>query len=74
MQELHHTLTGNTLSRLWAGETIAFEAPENSGGMSISQPSSTDTFRADRDRWLYLQVDFPGGLARSWLRKHPAAG
>lgn len=58
--------TLHTLSRLWAGETISFDAPANSGGMSISQPSNDDTFRADRDRWLYLQLDFPGGLVNSW--------
>lgn len=58
--------TRDTLARLWAGATLAFEAPERSGGLSISQPESTSTFRADRDRWLYLQLDFPAGRVLSW--------
>lgn len=58
--------TLHTLSRLWSGETIAFEAPGGSGGLTISQPSNDDTFRADRDRWLYLLLDFPGGLTNTW--------
>ena len=58
--------TRDTLARLWAGATLAFEAPERSGGLSISQPQSTSTFRADRDRWLYLSLDFPAGRVLSW--------
>lgn len=58
--------TRDTLARLWAGATLAFEAPERSGGLSISQPESTSTFRADRDRWLYLSLDFPAGRVLSW--------
>lgn len=58
--------TRDTLARLWAGATLAFDAPERSGGLSISQPQSTSTFKADRDRWLYLQLDFPAGRVLSW--------
>lgn len=58
--------TRDTLARLWAGATLAFEAPERSGGLSISQPQSTSTFLADRDRWLYLSLDFPAGRVLSW--------
>lgn len=58
--------TRDTLARLWSGATLAFEAPERSGGLSISQPQSTSTFRADRDRWLYLSLDFPAGRVLSW--------
>ena len=58
--------TRDTLARLWAGATLAFEAPERSGGLSISQPESTSTFKADRDRWLYLSLDFPAGRVLSW--------
>lgn len=58
--------TRNTLARLWAGATLAFESPARSGTLTISQPESTSTFRADRDRWLYLQLDFPAGKALGW--------
>lgn len=58
--------TRDTLARLWAGATLAFDAPERSGGLSISQPQSTSTFKADRDRWLYLSLDFPAGRVLSW--------
>ena len=58
--------TRDTLARLWAGATLAFDAPPLSGGLSISQPESTSTFKADRDRWLYLSLDFPAGRVLSW--------
>ena len=58
--------TRDTLARLWAGATLAFEAPALSGGLSISQPEATSTFVADRDRWLYLSLDFPAGRVLSW--------
>lgn len=58
--------TRHTLARLWAGATLAFESPASSGTLMISQPESTSPFRADRDRWLYLQLDFPAGKALGW--------
>lgn len=58
--------TRNTLARLWAGATLAFESPARSGTLMISQPESTSVFRADRDRWLYLQLNFPSGKALGW--------
>ena len=58
--------TRNTLQRLWAGATLAFESPASSGTLMISQPESTSVFRADRDRWLYLQLNFPSGKALGW--------
>lgn len=58
--------TRNTLARLWAGATLAFESPARSGTLMISQPESTSVFRADRDRWLYLQLSFPSGKALGW--------
>lgn len=58
--------TRNTLQRLWSGATLAFESPPRSGTLMISQPESTSTFRADRDRWLYLQLNFPAGKALGW--------
>lgn len=58
--------TRNTLARLWAGATLAFESPPRSGTLMISQPESTSPFRADRDRWLYLQLNFPAGKALGW--------
>lgn len=58
--------TRNTLQRLWAGATLSFCSPERSGTLMISQPESTSVFRADRDRWLYLQLTFPTGKALGW--------
>ena len=58
--------TRNTLQRLWAGATLSFESPARSGTLMISQPESTSVFRADRDRWLYLQLNFPSGKALGW--------
>lgn len=58
--------TRNTLARLWAGATLSFESPAHSGTLMISQPESTSVFRADRDRWLYLQLSFPSGKALGW--------
>lgn len=58
--------TRNTLARLWAGATLSFESPARSGTLMISQPESTSVFRADRDRWLYLQLNFPSGKALGW--------
>ena len=58
--------TRDTLARLWAGATLAFESPARSGTLMLSQPESTSTFRADRDRWLYLQLNFPAGKALGW--------
>lgn len=58
--------TRTTLARLWAGATLSFESPPRSGTLMISQPESTSTFRADRDRWLYLQLNFPSGKALGW--------
>lgn len=55
--------TRHTLARLWAGATLAFESPARSGTLSISAPDSASTFVSDRDRWLYLSLDFPAGKA-----------
>lgn len=55
--------TRHTLERLWAGATLSFYSPPGSGTLSISAPDSASTFRADRDRWLYLQLEFPAGKA-----------
>lgn len=60
------TDTRDTLARLWAGAALAFESPARSGTLMLSQPESTSTFRADRDRWLYLQLNFPAGKALGW--------
>lgn len=58
--------TRNALARLWAGATLSFYSPERSGSLMLSQPESTSQFRADRDRWLYLQLSFPAGKALAW--------
>lgn len=60
------TDTRQTLQRLWAGATILCESPGNSGTLSISQPEMGGAWRADRERWLYLQLDFPGGRTLGW--------
>lgn len=58
--------TRNALATLWAGATLSFYSPERSGSLTLSQPESTSPFRADRDRWLYLQLTFPAGKALAW--------
>lgn len=58
--------TRNALATLWAGATLSFYSPERSGSLMLSQPESTSPFRADRDRWLYLQLKFPAGKALAW--------
>jgi hypothetical protein len=58
--------TRHTLERLWAGATLSFYSPPGSGTLMLSQPESTSDFRADRDRWLYLQLNFPAGKALGW--------
>ena len=58
--------TRNTMARLWDGATLSFYSPPGSGTLMLSQPESTSDFRADRDRWLYLQLNFPAGKALGW--------
>lgn len=58
--------TRNILATLWAGATLSFYSPERSGSLMLSQPESTSPFRADRDRWLFLQLTFPAGKALAW--------
>lgn len=58
--------TRNTLERLWGGDTLEFYSPPGSGTLSISAPESTNTFITDRDRWLYINFDFPSGKALSF--------
>lgn len=55
-----------TLQRLWDGETLGFYSPPNSGTLTISSPDSTTQFRTDRERWLYLKMQFPSGRVYSW--------
>lgn len=55
-----------TLQRLWDGSTLSFYSPPGSGTLSISAPESTTQFRADRERWLYLRMQFPSGRVYSW--------
>lgn len=58
--------TRRTLQRLWSGETLRAESPGNSGTLMISQPETGDPWRADRDRWLYIDVQFPAGRTLAW--------
>ena len=60
------TDTRQTLQRLWIGATLLCESPANSGTLSISQPEMGGAWRADRERWLYLQLTFPGGRTLGW--------
>ena len=53
------------LQRLWAGETLRSETPAQSGVLSVSQPEMGGAWRADRERWVYLQFDFGPYLCRS---------
>lgn len=59
----------DVLQRLWSGETLRSETPAHSGGLTISQPEAGVAWRADRDRWLYLLLDFGPYLCLSlWSR------
>ena len=58
--------TRRTLQRLWAGQTLRAESPGNSGTLMLSQPESGDPWRADRERWLYIDVRFPAGRTLAW--------
>lgn len=58
--------TRRTLQRLWSGETLRAESPGNSGTLMISQPEVGDPWRADRDRWLFIDVRFPAGRTLAW--------
>lgn len=55
----------DVLQRLWAGETLRSETPEHSGVLSVSQPEMGGAWRADCERWVYLQFDFGPYLCRS---------
>lgn len=55
--------TRDVLARLWHGATLSFYGLPGAGALTMSQPERTSTFRADRDRWLYLQFNFPAGRA-----------
>jgi len=54
------------LPRLWAGNTLRSDSPANAGTLSVSQSEPGTTWRADRDRWLYLQLDFGSYLCLGW--------
>lgn len=55
----------NVLQRLWAGETLRSDTPAESGVLSVSQPEAGGAWRADRERWVYLQFDFGPYRCRS---------
>lgn len=55
----------NVLQRLWAGQTLRSDTPAQSGVLSVSQPEMGGAWRADRERWVYLQFDFGPYLCRS---------
>lgn len=53
-----------TLTKLWALEKLKAEGAPGSSTFAISTTSATtNTFLADRSRWLYLDVDYPEGKA-----------
>lgn len=52
------------LQRLWAGEALRSDTPANSGVLSVSA-SERGAWRADRERWVYLQFDFGPYKCRS---------
>lgn len=56
----------DVLQRLWAGETLRSESPANAGTLSVSQSQPGTAWRADRERWLYLQLDFGPFLCLGW--------
>ena len=55
--------TRNVLERMWRGATLSFYGLPGAGALTMSQPERTSTFRADRDRWLYVRFNFPAGRA-----------
>lgn len=56
----------DVLQRLWAGETLRSESPANAGTLSVSQAQPGTTWRADRERWLYLVLDFGAFHCLGW--------
>lgn len=59
--------TVDALQRLWTGETLRNWSPENSGTLSVSQPGNVPgAWRADRDRWVFMDIVFPSGFAQNW--------
>lgn len=54
------------LPRLWAGATLRSESPANAGTLSVSQSEPGTTWRADRERWLYLLLDFGPYRCLGW--------
>ncbi len=56
----------DVLQRLWAGETLRSESPANSGTLSVSQAQPGTNWRADRERWLYLLLDFGPYRCLGW--------
>lgn len=56
----------DVLQRLWAGETLRSESPANAGTLSVSQSQPGTTWRADRERWLYLLLDFGPYRCLGW--------
>lgn len=56
----------DVLQRLWAGETLRSESPANAGTLSVSQAQPGTTWRADRERWLYLVLDFGSFQCLGW--------
>ena len=55
--------TRTVLERMWRGATLSFYGLPGAGALTMSQPERPSTFRADRDRWLYVQFNFPAGRA-----------
>ena len=55
--------TRTVLERMWRGATLSFYGLPGAGALTMSQPERASTFRADRDRWLYVQFNFPAGRA-----------
>ena len=48
--------TRRTLSRLMAGEELRFYAPPSSGGLTIANSESTDTFKSTNGGYIYLNL------------------
>lgn len=53
-----------TLKFLLEGKTVFVQSPANSQSLPISQADPVP--KTDKERWLYLELGFPGGFTHNW--------
>ena len=57
------------LQDLWAGKTMYFYGVPGGQQLGISQPERGGPWRADRDRWVFIDVRFASGNARQFISR-----